>query len=320
MNLNHLALFHAVAQEGSVGKGAELLHISQPAVSKQLAEFEKALGCRLFDRGSKGVRLTEAGLLLHTYSLRLFQIEREAERALHELQGIELGRLSLGASTSIGAYLLPSVLAQFHRAFPKIEISLIIGNTESVQKDLEEGRIDLGFTEGVLHSDSLHASIFHEDELVIIAAPHHPLVLETESVTIGRICREPFLVREPGSGTREVIEEALRSRQITLQPAMTLGNTEAIKRAVAEGTGVALVSRLTVRHEIRAGQLSIVPLSDFQLHRSLHQVQVRGRHLSPAGNAFLKTLHEAMPVPHATSGERVTGTSVGPSDVSPSRS
>jgi DNA-binding transcriptional LysR family regulator len=297
MNLNHLALFHAVAQQGSVSKGAELLHISQPAVSKQLAEFEKAIGSRLFDRGPKGVRLTEAGSLLHSYSLRLFQLEQEAERALHELRGIERGRLSLGASTSIGAYLLPSVLAKFHRAYPGIEVSLIIGNTESVQKDLEDGRIDLGFTEGVMHSHNLLAGIFHEDELVIIAAPQHPLVQETRPLTIKRVCREPFLVREPGSGTREVIEEALQSRQISLQPSMTLGNTEAIKRAVAAGIGVALVSRLTVQHEVGSGQLSIVPVSDFSLHRSLHQVQVRGRHQSLAVKAFLKTLQEAMPRP-----------------------
>jgi DNA-binding transcriptional LysR family regulator len=294
MNLNHLNIFHAVAEERSISRGAERLHISQPAVSKQLAEFERSMGSTLFDRGPRGVRLTEAGKTLHRYSRRLFTVEREAERALRELRGMERGRLSLGASTSIGAYLLPSVLAVFHRAYPGIEIDLEISNTENVQKALEDGTLDIGFTEGFLHSESLEAQVFHEDELVPIAAPGHRLARVTGPLTIEEICAEPFLVRERGSGTREVIEEALGSRGIILRPAMTLGNTEAIKRVVAEGIGVALVSRLTVQEETGVGRLTLLRTVDFTLPRPLHQVQVRGRHPSAALKAFLVVLREAM--------------------------
>ncbi|MES2462682.1 MAG: LysR family transcriptional regulator, partial [Armatimonadota bacterium] len=164
MNLNHLNLFYAVAEEGSVSKGAERLHISQPAVSKQLAEFERALGTPLFDRLPKGVRLTEAGRLLHDAARRLFAVEAAAERELRELRGLERGRLAIGASTSIGAYLLPPALAAFHRAHPNVTIHMEVGNTETIQKGLEDGRIDLGFTEGFIHSDALSATVFHEDE------------------------------------------------------------------------------------------------------------------------------------------------------------
>lgn len=287
MNLNHLAIFHAVAEEGTISKGAERLHISQPAVSKQLAEFERALGTPLFDRLPKGVRLTESGRLLHLYARRLFALETEAERALRELRGLERGRLALGASTSIGPYLLPSVLARFHRAHPGVEVYLEISNTEAIQKAVEEGGIDLGFTEGFLHSPHLEARVFLEDELVPIVAPGYDLPLKDEALTLARLCREPFVVREPGSGTREVIEEALRSRGLSVHPAMTLGNTEAIKRAVAEGVGVAIVSRLTIQEEERDGQLVVLRVADFTLRRPLHQLQVHGHQASASVRAFL---------------------------------
>lgn len=294
MNLNHLNIFYAVAEEGSISRGAERLYISQPAVSKQLAEFERALGTPLFDRLPKGVRLTEAGRVLQGYARRLFALEAEAERALRELRGLERGRLAIGASTTIGGYLLPPVLARFHTAYPAVEVYLEIGNTETIQRALEEGHLDLGFTEGFVHSDALDAQIFHQDELVFIAAPcYPPLSGEMVPLSLESLCAEPFLVRERGSGTREVTEEALHQRGINLHPAMTLGNTEAIKQAVAEGVGVALVSRLTIDNDVRDGRLVILPAQNFTLHRPLHHLQVRGHHSSPAVQAFLKHLDDS---------------------------
>lgn len=291
MNLNHLSIFYAVAEESGVSKGAERLHISQPAVSKQLAEFERAMGTLLFDRLPKGVRLTEAGRLLHGYARRLFAIEAEAERALRELRGVERGRLAVGASTTIGAYVLPSVLAAFHRAYPGVEIHLEIGNTDAIQEALEKGAIDLGFTEGAPPSENVEAIVFLEDELVAIAAPEYARRLLADGpLTIERLCEEPFLVRESGSGTRAVIEEALRQRELVARPAMTLGNTEAIKRVVVGGGGVALISRLTIREEEAQNRLVVLPLSDFTLRRPLRRLQMRGHQASASVRAFVKIL------------------------------
>jgi len=289
MNLNHLAIFYAVAQEGSVTLGAERLHISQPAVSKQLQELEKNLGTPLFDRLPRGVRLTEAGELLLGYARSLFGLEAEAEAALAELRGLERGRLSIGASMTIGGYLLPDVLARFHQQYPGIDIHLEIANTKEVEQRLIEGTLDVGLTEGFLEHPELEAVVFREDEMVVIAWPDHPLLSEGP-VTAERLCQEPFLVREEGSGTRAVVERAFAERGLALRPVMSLGNIEAIKRAVAAGVGIAMVSALTVGLEQEAGKLTVVALSDLSVHRPLHRLHLRGKHQGRATLAFTEAL------------------------------
>lgn len=286
MNRNHLALFHAVAEAGSVSGGALRLHISQPAVSKQIGELESALGVRLFDRLPRGVRLTDAGRVLAEYARRMTLVESDAERAIDELRGLKRGRLTIGASTTIGAYLLPAALARFHWKHPGIELSLEIANTQVIEAALLDGRFEIGFTEGVIESEALESTIFHEDELVAIAPAGHRL-LSKKSVTAREFCREPLIAREKGSGTRDVVETELARKKIGVAPVMSLGSTEAIKRAVIAGVGVAIVSRLTIRVELQAGLLAIVPLKDLSINRQLHQQSLRGRSLSTPVKEFL---------------------------------
>ena len=143
MNRNHLALFHAVAQAGGISRGAERLHVSQPAVSKQIIELEDALGIRLLERLPRGSRLTDGGKLLALYVQRLAAMEDETARAIEEFRGLKRGRLAVGASTTIGAYLLPQVFGEFHRQHPDIELQLEIANTETVQNQLMEGSIEV---------------------------------------------------------------------------------------------------------------------------------------------------------------------------------
>ena len=292
MNLNHLAIFQAVADAGNITAGAERLHISQPAVSKQLQELERSLGAPLLDRLPRGVRLTEAGELLAGYARRLFALEAEAELALAELKGLERGSLSIGASVTIGSYLLPQALARFYKRYPGLELSVEIANTESIQRKLLDGALDIGLTEGQTSFVEIEADEFRQDELVAIAAPTHPLAQSAASVTIQRLCEEPFVVREPGSGTRLALESALAERQLTIRPAMSLGNIEAIKRAVAAGIGVAFVSALTIEMEVAAGSLAVIELADFTLRRPFHIAGVRGRHRSRAAQAFLTMLRD----------------------------
>ena len=285
MNRNHLALFHAVAEEGSFSRGAERLYISQPAVSKQIAEFEAALKTRLFDRLPQGVRLTAAGEVLAGYARRMAALEDEAARALAELQGLKRGRLVVGASMTIGVYLLPEVFGEFRRRYPGVELHLEIANTEAIQRQLVEGALDIGLTEGLAESPQLEAQVFLEDELVAIAPPDHPILREGP-VTAARLCREPLVLREPGSGTRAVVERALAARGLSPRPVMSLGSTEAIKRAVAAGVGLAIVSRLTLSLELEVGRLAVAPLSDLILRRPLHCLRERGRTESRAVAAF----------------------------------
>lgn len=287
MNRNHLALFQAVAQAGSISGGAAAARVSQPAVSRQIAELESELGVRLLDRLARGCRLTEAGGILAEYASRWRALEREAARAVEEYRGLKRGRLRIGASLTIGGYLLPALLARFHRRCPEMELQVEIGNTERIRRALLEGAVEVGMTEGPIEAEEFQRRVFFQDELVPIAPPHHPL-LRKAGVTIREMCREPLLMREEGSGTRAVVERALRRRGISVQAFLSLASPEAIKNAVAAGMGVAIVSRLSVELEVRAGSLGIIPVKDWALRRPLHLQLVRGRSASPAAARFLE--------------------------------
>jgi DNA-binding transcriptional LysR family regulator len=289
MNLNHLAIFHAVALAGGVSAGANRLHISQSAVSKQLSDFEQHLGTTLFERLPRGVRLTEAGKLLLGYANRIFSLEKEAAQALGDLHALRRGRVALGASRTIGGYLLPSVLAQFNRLHPEIELTLEVANTHAIQNMLIEGVIDVGFTEGLARAEPLNFSVFTEDQLVLIAAPADPLAHQLP-LSLQAIAELPLLMREPGSGTRAVAEQALAAHGIVPRVVMTLASTEAIKRTVAAGMGYAFVSELAIDTELNAGLLKILPVSDLALRRPLHQLLLKGSWISPPVGAFLHFL------------------------------
>ena len=290
MNRNHLALFHAVAQAGGISRGAERLHVSQPAVSKQIKELEDALGIRLLERLPRGSRLTDGGKLLAQYVQRMAVVEEETARAIEEFRGLKRGRLAVGASTTIGAYLLPQVFGEFHRQHPDIELELEIANTETIQNQLMAGSIEVGLTEGLMEAEHLDSEVFHEDELVAIAPRGHPL-LKQKRVTARELCREPFILREAGSGTRAVVERALGKRGLKVKPVLSLASPEAIKRAVIAGVGIAIVSRLAISCELQIGSLAVIPVKDLAIHRPLHLQKLRSKTPSPAVSQFLKLLH-----------------------------
>jgi DNA-binding transcriptional LysR family regulator len=295
MNLNHLFLFRAVAEAGSFSRAAERIHVSQPAVSMQVGELEAQLGLTLFHRLPRGVRLTPAGQLLLGYAQRLSALAHEAERAMGEVKGLCRGRLAIGASTTIGVYLLPNLLGDYRRRYPDIDLQFDIANTEDIENRLVDGTLNAGLTEGLPpNRDDLESVVFLRDQLVPIAKPDHPRLKERAgSLTLRQLCAESMIVREAGSGTREVIERALTKRGQKLQKApMVLGSTEAIKRAVAAGLGVAIVSHLTIQTELASGQLAILPVRGFQLTRPLYRLCPRNRGQDPATLAFLALLDQ----------------------------
>jgi DNA-binding transcriptional LysR family regulator len=300
MNRNHLALFHAVARAGSISGGAAMARVSQPAVSKQIAQLEDELGVHLLERLPRGCRLTEAGQILADYAHRWRSLENDAARAIEEYRGLKRGRLAIGASLTVGGYLLPAVIAEFHRRFPDIELQLEIANTEHIQRSLLEGTIELGLTEGPLESEELESTVFFQDELVAIAPAGHPL-LKKGRVTVREICRESVILREEGSGTRAVMERALRRHGLKIKPLLSLASPEAIKNAVVAGMGIAIVSRLIVALELQVGSLEIVSMKDLTIQRPLHLQRIRGRSQSPAQVKFLEVLKALTPQQKAVS-------------------
>ena len=232
-------------------------------------------------------------------------LEEEAERAMREVRGLQRGRLAIGASTTIGSYFLPAWLGIFRRQYPAVELEMTIANTDDIKQRLIDCTLDLGLTEGTLPEDTeLHARVFAEDELIVIAAPGHPFASsaagkkKSRAVNSRRLCAEPMIVREFGSGTREVIDRALASRGASVNNVvLTLSTTEAIKRAVGAGLGLAIVSRLCVSSELADGLLVEVPLSDLKMRRPLHELILRGHQPSPSVQAFVGMLAKARNVP-----------------------
>jgi DNA-binding transcriptional LysR family regulator len=289
MNRHHLAAFYAVARELSFSRGAERLMVSQPAVSQQVRSLEAALGLELFDRLPKGIRLTEAGERLMEYAGRMDALEREAAAALEELRGGKHGRLLVGASFSIAAYLLPEVLGAFGRRWPEIELRLEVANSRAIAHRVSDLSLDLGLTSAPVGATDLVEEPFHHDRIVAIASSSHALS-RAGRVTLKRFCREPLLVREVGSGTRTVVEEALAERGMPWRPHLELGSTEAIKGAVAAGVGVAFVSHFAVASDVAAGRLAVVPIAALNLRRALYLVRARGKKRKRAEVAFVERL------------------------------
>ena len=294
LNLNQLAVVHAVAAEASVSKAAERLMVSQPAVSKQLREMERQLGTPLFDRLPRGVRPTEAGTLLADYARRIFALANEAQERLAELQGLERGQLRIGASTTIAVYLLPAVFVAFRKAYPGVRLTVDIVNAREVEERLAASAVDVALSEGEPDAAAFAVDPFMTDELIAIAPAGHPLAGGRKPVPAAAVCREPFIVREAGSGTRAVVEHALADRGLAVTPVMEVGSTIVIKRAVAAGMGLAFVSRLTCELELRSGTLAEVKTADLKITRPLHRLRVRGRHEGRAVTEFDRLLREAV--------------------------
>ncbi|HVZ32927.1 MAG TPA: LysR family transcriptional regulator [Polyangiaceae bacterium] len=293
MDLQKLRAFSVIAAEGNITRAARRLSTSQPAVSKQLAELEEAVGTALFHRLPRGVRLTEAGEILQRHAARIFAAESAAEAELAELSGLTRGRLSVGASITIGNYLIPHVFSAFHREYPQVKLELEIANTSVIQAMVLDDRVDLGLTEGFVAREQLATEAIHYDEMVAIAAPGHPLLAQ-KSVRARELANFPFISRERGSGTRDVIEAALHELGVDLEPAMALGSAEAIKNVIASGAGVAVVSRLAVERELAAGQLVAISVHDLRIRRALHLVRLGGKRESPAVEAFIRMLRAAL--------------------------
>lgn len=292
MNFGHLAVFHAVAETGSVSRAGERLMVSQPAVSKQLAQLERSLKTTLVDRLPRGVRLTAAGEALASYARRIFGLADEAERALGELAGVRRGRLAVAATPMIGVYWLPGILVKYRRAYPGVEMRMEVHPTVTIARLLMEGAVDVGLAESAVEEEGIEAKAFMKDRMVAIAAKGHRLARK-RSVSAEELCREPFVVREVGSGSKSLVERALAAQGLKVEPAMSLGSTEAIKRAVMEGVGVAIVSGLAVQMEVAAGKLVEVKVKGLSVERPLYLLKARGKTESAAVGAFVEMVGKA---------------------------
>jgi len=292
INLHHLRLFTAVVDHGGFTRAATQLNLSQPAISKSLTELERQLNVRLIDRSGRSARLTEAGQVLHARARELFGVEQLAERELREIRGLKRGRLRVAASTTIATYMLPAVLGRFHLRRPSVRLAVTSANTRAVTRLLLESRVDVALVEGPVTHERIQVVPWQEDELVTIAPPDHPL-LHSKSVHPADLEHWEFLVRERGSGTREVSERALAAYGVRLRKTIRLGGTESIKQGVAAGLGLAIVSRAAAADQLSLGRIAILPVEDLVIRRTFTRLKLRGRGSTPAAQELELLLDEA---------------------------
>ncbi len=293
MDLASLRLWMRVAELGSFSRAAKAAFISQPAISKRVRDLEQSLGVTLLDRSGRAVRLTEAGELLYHYGKQIFAAERAAESVLAQLNGLQQGHLAVGASNTIGTYLLPTLLGDFHARYPGITLSMEMGNSHQMIEALRHQALDVAFVEAPVAAPDLDVTSWREDRLVVIAPVDHPLAAQS-SISLATLAQESFIMREHGSGTREVAEDGLRERGITLSVAFELGSNAAVKQAVCAGLGLAIISDVTLTFELALKRLAVLDVPEIRFNRALTYVTLVNRPPSPALKAFLG--HETEPV------------------------
>jgi LysR family transcriptional regulator, transcriptional activator of the cysJI operon len=280
-----LKVFRAVADEASFRRAAERLHLSQPAVSQQIHALEEELGVTLFDRGKGRVRLSDAGAVLLTYAHKVARLAEEAQAALENARGEAAGELRIGASLTITQYVLPRMLGDFLRQHPRIRLAARSANTEHIVAALAAGEIDLGLIEGPVSSREVFRQRFLEDRMVLIVGRRYPWP-QKATVPVQALAQVPLLMRERGSGSRRVVELALRRaglRWKDLRIALELDSIVAIISAVEAGLGAGFVSEWAIRKEVRLGTVRVVSVDGLDIRRDFTLIRAIGP--MPAGPA-----------------------------------
>ncbi|MCF8010275.1 MAG: LysR family transcriptional regulator [Clostridiales bacterium] len=284
---NELQIFVTVAEKENFSRAAEALNLSQPAISQHINNLEAYYGVKLFERSSKKVQLTQAGSTLYKYAKDILDMHIVAKRAVADLVELVTGKLTIGASLTIGEYVLPRLLAAFSKKYPEVKLSVDIGNTEEMHEKILDGSIDIGLVEGELEDPHLEIKEFLEDELVFVVSRQHPLagrnVVEDDDLR-----NYIFILREEGSGTRHAMESALQKLSFVPSNQIVLGSTQAIKEAVEAGLGISCLSKWTLRKELQLGSLKPMRIKDSNVKRKFYLVSHKGKFESKATSEFEK--------------------------------
>lgn len=284
-----LQVFHAVAKQLSFTKAAEVLFMTQPAVTFQIKQLEEHFNTRLFDRGHGRIALTPAGELVLQYAEKILNLSSEMDVRLGEMTGEIGGSLLVGASTTIAEFMLPHILGEFKSLHANVRPRLIVANSEAIETRVAEHTLDIGFIESPSHQPNLQTEICCDDELVAICSPKFPLAKMKEA-SPQQLLEHPFVSREPGSGTREFTDAYLRKSGVQpedLQTVMEMGSPVALNGVVETGLGFAIASRASVVKAQRLGDLVAIPLKP-RLIRTLSMVYPKEKFRSKLVTTFVE--------------------------------
>ena len=282
ITLRQLAVFAEVLKSGSTTQASQMLALSQSAVSAALTDLEGQLGVQLFDRVGKRLVVNEHGRLLYPRALALLEQATEIEQLFRE----DNGAIRVYASSTVGNYILPEIIARYRRDFPALPLEMSVGNSQDVINAVADFRVDIGLIEGPCHTAEIVSEPWLEDELVVFASPTSPLL--QGKVTLERLASAPWILRERGSGTRELVDYLLLSHLPQFHLGMELGNSEAIKHAVRHGLGISCLSRRVIAEQLESGTLREIAIPLPRLVRTLWRIHHRQKHLSSALKRFLR--------------------------------
>lgn len=287
MDIRDLEVFLAMVRNLNFSHAGEEVHLSQPSVSIRIHHLEDELQTRLFEQMGKKIALTEAGRILEPYARRVLAALDDSRRAIGEYRGLEQGSLRIGASTTPGMYLVPSIIARFKHKHPKIAVRLGIKNTRQIEEGIISGEFDVGIVGGHLISDEIETITWRTDELVLTVPPGHHLA-RRKQIKPDDLANETFINRESGSATRAVIEKQLRLLNTPFESSLEMGNPETVKQAVKDGLGIAFLSKFTIEMDLKTRSLIALNVRGIHINRELKIIYRKSRHLSRTDSAFIE--------------------------------
>jgi DNA-binding transcriptional LysR family regulator len=293
MNIHQVHIFNIAARTLSITKTAKKMHLSQPSVSIQIKDLEDSLNVRLFDRINRRITLTDAGKTFFEYSERLLHLIDEINGVMNEFSSGDVGRLVLGASSTVGIYVLPKFLGEFKELYPKAEIALNIQNRQEAVEQCLAGELDFAFMQDPPKHPDLQSEFFMKDELVIVCSPKHRWA-GRDHLTMKMLTSEPepIILREEGSGTRDLIEFVLKRFGIERKVTMELSSSDGIKRAVEANLGIAVLSKNVISGELRNKSIVALPIKDLNTKREFFIVRNKKRKFLPLSMKFYEFILE----------------------------
>lgn len=289
MTLHHLEVLVAVCQEKTMHAAAQKLNISQPAISKMIADLEQYYHVKLFERINHRLYLTPVGETMRSYAVQILEMFQNMENEIHE-QGHQ-DHIRIGASVSVGTCMLPPLLQRLKQTMPKITYAVTVHNTSQIEQMVNDYTLDLGLVEGKIENPNLVIEKIAEDELVLVAAAKHPL-LQKQNLTYQDLEKYPFISRENGSSSRNQLELHLQELGLNLNMNYSCSSVEAIKQALLYTDGIAVLSKMMIQEEIKKGALAVLPLDEMKFKRSIRLIYHKNKYLSPAMQTLLQLLQD----------------------------
>ncbi|MCM3761858.1 selenium metabolism-associated LysR family transcriptional regulator [Alkalihalobacillus oceani] len=292
MNLDHLKVFYTAATKLNFSETAKVHHLSQPSISSQIRSLEESLNVKLFERTTKKISLTDSGQLLQGYVKLILEVIDKAEKEIAMLSNSIHGDLAIDASLTIGENLLPYMLGKFKQEYPFVNLIMKIHNSQQIIEKVIDEDIDFGFIEAPMTQPSVICKPFLNDELVIISSTKrlNPLIDDRDVISPYELFSLPIILREHGSGTRQVIEDTLQKNNLdptNLNVMLELENTESIKATVESGMGISIISQSAIKKELQLGLLRTIKIEGITLNRSFYIVQKKGKLLSLPAESFI---------------------------------